>query len=98
MDLKCAAKRLHAATTDKTEHAFAATAICAYRPNVICGEDFEPPEVTSKGKMLDKDLGGTKDRHSDGDSSLHVDGPDTSISASPQPPDIIATSRRYYPH
>jgi hypothetical protein len=52
-----AAKRVHAATIDKTEHAFAATGIYPYRPNVVSGEDFEPPKIISKGKMPDEDLG-----------------------------------------
>jgi hypothetical protein len=64
--MRVAAKRVHAATIDKTEHAFAATGIYTYRPNVISGEDFEPPEITSKGRMPDEEEG-TKDGHSNGD-------------------------------
>jgi hypothetical protein len=40
-----AAKSGHAATIDKTEHAFAVTGIYPYRPNNITNEDSEQSEV-----------------------------------------------------
>jgi hypothetical protein len=44
------AKRAHAATTDKAEHAFPATGTYHYSPNILPDEDFEPSEFTREGK------------------------------------------------
>jgi hypothetical protein len=54
------AQSAHAATIDKAEHAFAATGIYPYRPNIISDEDFEPSEVTRKDKMPNENLEGTE--------------------------------------
>jgi hypothetical protein len=49
-----AARSSHAATIDKSEHAFSAAGIYAYMPNIISDEDFEPSETTRKHNMPDK--------------------------------------------
>jgi hypothetical protein len=78
-----AAKSVHAATIDKAEHAFTATGIYPYKPNIISDEDFEPSEITRRDKMVDEDLEGTEDGHSTVDSPLRVHGPDMPPPASP---------------
>jgi hypothetical protein len=77
------------ATTEKAEHAFAATGIYHYRPNIISDEDFEPSEVTHKDKTPDENLELTEDGHSNVDSPLRVDGPDLPTPASQRTPDNI---------
>jgi hypothetical protein len=79
-----AAKSVHAATIDKTEHTFAAGGIYPYRPNIISDEDFEPSEITRKDEMPHENLQGTEDRHSNADSPLPVDGSDLPTPASPR--------------
>jgi hypothetical protein len=76
------AKSVHAAAIDKAEHAIAAAVIYPYRPNIISDEDFEPSESTRKDETPDKNLDGTKDRYSNVDSPLRVDGPELPIPAS----------------
>jgi hypothetical protein len=51
-----AAKSAHSATTDIAEHAFAATGIYSYRPNIISSEDFQPSEVACEEKIPDEHL------------------------------------------
>jgi hypothetical protein len=63
------------ATIDKVEHVFAATGIYPYSPNIISDGDFEPSEITHKGKMSNGILEGTEDEHSNIDSAFRVDGP-----------------------
>jgi hypothetical protein len=41
---------------DKAEHAFAATGIYPYRPNIVYDEDFEPSDITRKDKLPDDNL------------------------------------------
>jgi hypothetical protein len=77
------------ATIEKAEHAFAATGIYPYRPNIISDEHFEPSEVTHKDKTPDENLELTEDRHTNVDSPLRVDGPDLPTSASQRTPDNI---------
>jgi hypothetical protein len=55
---------LRAATIQKAEHAFVANGICPYTTNIVSDEDFEPSELTLKVKVLDKNLDGTEDAHS----------------------------------
>jgi hypothetical protein len=93
-----AAKSPHAATIDKLEHAFAATGIYPYRPNIVSDEDLEPSEITRRDKMPDKNTEGTKDGNSNGDSPLRVDGPGLPTPASPPTPDNIAIARKSYLH
>jgi hypothetical protein len=81
--IRRAAKKAHAATTDKAEHAFTARGICRYRPNIVSDEDFEPSEITREHEMHDENLEGTKDGHLNVDSSLRVVGPDLPTPASP---------------
>jgi hypothetical protein len=45
------AKSVHAATTDKAEHAFQVTGAYPYSPNILPDEDFEPSEITREDKM-----------------------------------------------
>jgi hypothetical protein len=70
------------ATIEKAEHAFAATGIYPYRPNIIFDEHFEPSVVTHKDKMPDENLELTEDGHSNVDSPLCADGPDLPTPAS----------------
>jgi hypothetical protein len=83
------AKNAHTANIDKAEHAFVATGIYPYRPNIISDKDFEPSEITSKNKMPDEDLEEAEDGHSNADFSLRVDGPDLPTLASPRTPGNI---------
>jgi hypothetical protein len=71
-----AAKSAHAATIDEAEHAFAATGMYPYRPNIISDEDFEQSEIIQKYKIPDKNLEGAEGEHSNVDSPLRPDGPD----------------------
>jgi hypothetical protein len=45
----------------RPQHAFAATEIYPYRPNIVSDEDFEPSAITRKEKMPDENLEGTED-------------------------------------
>jgi hypothetical protein len=88
-----AAKSPHAATIDKAEHAFAATGIHPYKPNVT--SDVVLTRLRSLTKMSDENMEGTEDGHSDVDSPL-VDSPYLLTPVSPQKPDNIATARKCY--
>jgi hypothetical protein len=50
--MRVEAKYVHAATTDKTEHTFAAIGIYPYRPNVISGEDLNHLRSLTKVRCL----------------------------------------------
>jgi hypothetical protein len=62
-----AAKSAHAATTDKAERNFAANGIYSYRTNIVFDDDFEPSETMHIVKMLDGNLEGIEDGHSNAD-------------------------------
>jgi hypothetical protein len=58
-NMREAAKYAQSSANNKAQHAFVATGIYPYRPNIVSDEDFEPSDITRKDKLPDDNLGRT---------------------------------------